>query len=514
MRVNAPVTQTAHAWPEDATLMSTTDLHSHLLYSNDAFVSVSGYSREELSGQPHNIVRHPDMPAQAFADMWTTLRAGEPWTGLVKNRRKNGDHYWVRAHAVPMVRDGQPVGYLSVRTQPRPDEVAEAEALYRALREGGAGGRRLHKGIVLHRGVRAWRNPGKTLGVRSRIRLNLLALWCLSVVASAALEHDMPGVLAASATTALLFCLSSVLLEHQIARPVEALRRAALGVATGDLRDVAPMDRIDEIGITARAIGQLGVMFRWLVDDVSQQVVAVQAATRDVAQGGVDLSQRTDHAAQSVQDTSALMTQMTDAVQASAGTVTQAQQRSGAAHAAAAQGGNAMAQAVSTMQQVTASSRRIAEIIGLIDGIAFQTNLLALNAAVEAARAGPQGRGFAVVAGEVRSLATRSAGAAREIRALIADSVDRAETGERLVAEAGQAMLRIIDQVRRAADLIGDMGTATDLQARGLAQVNEVVGQLDDVTQQNAALVAQSAAASAGLRQQTELLMDALSAFR
>src|SRR5664279_3756046 len=152
MRENLPITNREYDFPADATLMSTTDPQSHITYANDAFISVSGFSREEIEGNPHNMVRHPDMPPEAFADMWATLQAGEPWTALVKNRRKNGDHYWVRANATPVARDGQQAGYLSVRTKPSREEIAAAETLYRDFREGKAGNRRFHKGLIVRTG--------------------------------------------------------------------------------------------------------------------------------------------------------------------------------------------------------------------------------------------------------------------------------------------------------------------------------------------------------------------------
>lgn len=153
MRNNQSVTQREFEFPDNATLMSTTDSQSYITYANVAFVEVSGFDLEELQGQPHNIVRHPDMPKEAFADMWTTLKGGEPWTAVVKNRRKNGDHYWVRADATPVVRGGRPVGYMSVRTQASREEIAAAEALYKDFREGKAGSRRFQKGLIVRTGL-------------------------------------------------------------------------------------------------------------------------------------------------------------------------------------------------------------------------------------------------------------------------------------------------------------------------------------------------------------------------
>ena len=171
MRNNQPVTHREHQFPDGVTLMSTTDTQSHIKYANEAFVEVSGYEREEILGQPHNLVRHPDMPPEAFADMWATLKAGQSWTALVKNRRKNGDHYWVRANAAPVSRNGAVIGYMSVRTKPQADEVAAAEDLYRRFRLGRAQGLAFHKGIIVRTGLMAWTSAFQLMPVRWRVRL-------------------------------------------------------------------------------------------------------------------------------------------------------------------------------------------------------------------------------------------------------------------------------------------------------------------------------------------------------
>jgi aerotaxis receptor len=513
MRLNEPVTQREFEFPDNATLMSTTDTQSRITYANAAFIEVSGYSRDEIHDQPHNIVRHPDMPTQAFADMWATLKGGEPWTALVKNRRKNGDHYWVRANATPVVRDGRQAGYLSVRTKPSREEIAAAETLYRDFREGKAGNRRFHKGLIVRTGLMGWTAKIKTMSVRWRIRATLTALvasvmlgaWALGLGGAAL------GGLAAVVTVASLLAYLS--LELQISRPLEQMRDHALSVAAGASRSSLHFDRVDEIGMTMRTIGQLGLMFRWVVDDVSSQVNNVRSATDEIAQGNNDLSARTEQAAASVEETASSMEEMTATVQSNAETAQQAKGLSGSASDAAARGGRAVAEVVATMDEITSSSKKIVDIIGVIDGIAFQTNILALNAAVEAARAGEQGRGFAVVASEVRGLAQRSADAAKEIKALIGASVEKVESGARLVDDAGKTMDDIVTQVKRVSDLISEISIATREQSGGIAQVGQAIGHLDQITQQNAALVEQSSAASESLRQQASRLAEAVGVF-
>ncbi len=284
-------------------------------------------------------------------------------------------------------------------------------------------------------------------------------------------------------------------------------------VAQGRLQPQAGSQRSDEIGDLLRALGEMVQRLRGSLLTVRQATDSIGTASREIAQGNADLSQRTEQAAGSLQQTASSTEQLTATVRQTADSARTASQLAASASEVAARGGSVVSQVVATMDEINTSSHRIADIIGTIDGIAFQTNILALNAAVEAARAGEQGRGFAVVASEVRGLAQRSAQAAREIKSLIGASVERVEAGTRLVGDAGSTMTEIVASVQRVADIIGEISAAAAEQSGGLAQVNGAVGSLDQMTQQNAALVEQSAAAAESLREQAARLTEVLSGF-
>ncbi|MFO1271446.1 MAG: methyl-accepting chemotaxis protein [Rubrivivax sp.] len=316
---------------------------------------------------------------------------------------------------------------------------------------------------------------------------------------------------------ALLAALAAVagawLMQRRIVADLAAAGSLADRVAEGRLDAVAATTRDDELGDLQRALGRMTAALADSLRTVRQSSQSIAAASVEIASGNLDLSSRTEQAASSLQQTAASMEQLNGNVSQSAEAARQASRLAVSASEVAQKGGSVVSQVVQTMDEIDASSKKIADIIGVIDGIAFQTNILALNAAVEAARAGEQGRGFAVVAGEVRSLAQRSAAAAREIKALIGSSVERVESGARLVADAGSTMNEIVSSVQRVADIVAEISTATGEQSSGIGQVNSAVVQLDNVTQQNAALVEQSAAAAASLKEQAARLDEVVQRF-
>ena len=312
----------------------------------------------------------------------------------------------------------------------------------------------------------------------------------------------------------LLLGLSTWSMVRKMVTPLRQAVSLADRIASGDLSAQIQPDRADEIGDVQRALARMTEALRSLVGEVRHSADSISTASSEIATGNQDLSQRTEATASNLQQTASSVTQLTQTVAQSAEAAAQANQMASSAAAVAQRGGEVVRQVVQTMGEINASSKKIADIIGVIDGIAFQTNILALNAAVEAARAGEQGRGFAVVAGEVRNLASRSAEAAREIKSLIGNSVDKVESGAQLVHSAGSTMDEIVASVQRVSDIIGEITAAAGEQNGGIRQVNQAVTQLDQMTQQNAALVEQSAAAAESLREQAQRLTGVVATFR
>ncbi len=513
MRDNQPVTQKEYEFDDHSTLLSTTDTQSHIVHANAAFVSVSGFTTEELMGRPHNLVRHPDMPPEAFADMWDTLRQGMPWSALVKNRRKNGDHYWVRANAAPVVRNGVLTGYLSVRTKPAREEVRGAEALYRRFRAGQARGLRFYRGLVVRSGPLAWLSWSRWLGVSARIRLAMLLPGAGLAGLLAFSGLPLPQVLGLLGAQVVLLALATLWLQRQLAVPLKQVLQQALRVATGQAGGLASLNRADEIGLLLLTVNQSALNLRSLLDDMTSKAAGVSVASGEIASGNDDLSNRTEQTAANLQQTASSMEQLVETMRENASASSQAASLAGKTRQAAGSGGEAMQAMARTMEQITQSSHRIAEFVEIIDGIAFQTNILALNAAVEAARAGEQGRGFSVVSTEVRTLAQRSASAAKEIRELIDGSLNSIREGVTQVQATSNCMSEIVKQVGDLTRLVATVHAASVQQTAEMEQLNTAVGRLDEMTQQNAALVEQSAAAAGALNHQSQSMKSAVGIF-
>ena len=330
----------------------------------------------------------------------------------------------------------------------------------------------------------------------------------------AAYKQTRLMVIALLAAALILGLGCAFLITRSIVHPLREAVHATQRVAEGDLSTRITVRGHDEISELLGGLAAMNESLVRIVGQVRMSSDSIATGATQIASGNADLSQRTEEQASNLQQTAASMEQLSSTVQANAATARQATQLAASASQAASKGGVVVGEVVATMDDIASSSKKITDIIGVIDGIAFQTNILALNAAVEAARAGEQGKGFAVVATEVRSLAGRSAEAAKEIKSLIGASVDKIEAGTRQVGDAGSTMTDIVAQVKRVSDLIAEIGAATAEQTQGIGQVSDAVGQLDQVTQQNAALVEESAAAADSLNHQATRLVEAVSVFK
>lgn len=670
MRNNQPITGIEYHMREDQSLISRTDTKGKITYVNQDFIEMSGFSPDELLGAPHNIVRHPDMPEEAFEDLWRTLKAGESWTGMVKNRRKNGDHYWVLANATPIWENGTVIGYTSVRTAPSRAQIEATDKIYARFKEGRASGWCIKKGKAVRTGIIGkiaglgdLHVKGKLVAVvsllcallvgigvlglsgmkasnqglrtvyddrvvplaqldlivrlfgQSRISVAQAAVTQNPALANAAvadvesklpaiaktwndymatyltpeekkiadqfsidqtafIEQSLKPTIAAlksgnfdeakhlavevmnakfvpvksgmdaliklqvdvsaqetekaqahyeqtrnivifTTSVGILFALFlTYFLLRSIVQPLKDAVDVAKQIAAGNLTAEITAQSHDEIGQLLHALNVMNKSLANIISGVRANTESISSAAGQIAVGNTDLSQRTEEQASTLQETASSMEELTSTVKHNADNSQQATKIVHAARDIAVQGGEAMGEVVNTMSSIADSSKKITDIISVIDGIAFQTNILALNAAVEAARAGEQGRGFAVVASEVRSLAQRSAAAAKEIKDLIGDSVSKVESGSKQVSDARHTMDQIVEAVKRATEIMNDISNASAEQSNGIFQVSQAVMQMDEVTQQNSALVEEAAAAAESLQSQGAALVQGVGVFK
>ncbi|MFA9273993.1 MAG: methyl-accepting chemotaxis protein [Candidatus Aquirickettsiella gammari] len=514
MKLNLPVTQIEYQINDTDSIVSTTDLQGNITYANPYFIEVSGFTEEELIGAPQNIVRHPDMPTQAFADLWSTIQSGLSWSGVVKNRCKNGDFYWVFANVTPVIENGKAVGYLSVRTKPSVSQVQEASRLYAAIKNGNPEKIELKQGRSFKASKLAYLVDKFRLTMTQRLAINLflpIACFALTIGSEWISPQWIAVLLAICAANAIHLWVH---FHKTITIPTKQALAASKIMAGGDLSARIDTERTDDLGQLIRMLRQLQINLNSIVGDVRKNSEHIRSATKEIANGNMDLSGRTESQASSLEETAASMEEFSSTVAQNTDNTVLANRMASDAMQVAEHGGKITSRMVHTMDEISQSSKRMIDITGLIEGIAFQTNILALNAAVEAARAGEQGRGFAVVASEVRSLAQRSAAAAKEIKELIDVTRVKIQEGSQLTSQTGATMQEIISSNQKVSSIIGDIASASREQSQGIHQVNDAITHMDEVTQQNAALVEEAAAATMSLELQTETLVKALSIFK
>lgn len=483
MRVNLPLSGREVSVADHANILSTTDLNGHITYANPDFVNICGFSEAELLGQPHNLVRHPDMPEEAFQGLWRSVQAGQSWMGVVKNRCKNGDHYWVSAFVTPISRDGQVVEYQSVRVKPQAEQVRAAEALYGDLQN--------------KRRPRALRRRWMP-GFRGQTSL-FAALGAAGGIGIGALLGDLavlPAILSAAAGALLAAALVARALT-----PLQKLAAQARQIGSNPYSQWVYTGRKDEIGEIAFAMKLMetesGAMVGRITDashQLSDNARTLLAAMQSNSQSASRQQQDTDQVATAIAQMVASVQEVANSTQLTAEVTARAHDESAAGRQVVSRTGNSITrlandiqQAAKAIQEVETRSLDISRMLDVIRGIAEQTNLLALNAAIEAARAGEQGRGFAVVADEVRGLASRTTSATAEIQTMIATlqagsrhAVDvmqhSREQAEHSVAHAGEAE-QALQEINTRVGEISAMGARIVAAVQQQSTASEAISQ-------------------------------------
>ena len=510
MRNNQPVTNVEHKLKDGAFIVSMTDPQGRITYVNDEFIRISGFTEPELIGQPHNMVRHPEMPAAAFADLWSTAKSGKPWYGLVKNRCKNGDFYWVDANVTPVLEGGQVAGYVSIRSKPSQSQVREAERVYQLLNQGKTPAETV---------IRRWMPLGGW-STRARLRAGfalILALFGLvATVEMAAFarigtgikelqDGGRPGeesrkrmaelselasaniwfmIIAGGAAVAAGVAVSSLLLRSlrlQLGGDVETALEVTRKIAAGDMTleiDTAPGDTTSLLATMRNMQSSLkGMINRVRFDGgrVSESAESFATATQQIAGTSRELARNSEDGRNSVERMASAMTELSASIIEVAANVKASQLQAQEAVLATEAGDRSGAAAMAAMTKVEEATNQVVHAVRVIQEIARQTNLLSLNAAIEAAKAGASGKGFAVVAEEVRKLAERSAQSAREIAGLIEVSNEAVAQGKATVQDAVHALGDIREHIGQVTSMALEISAAAEEQSRASAEVAQQV---------------------------------------
>lgn len=508
-------------------LVTTTDLQGTISFANTAFVRTCGLAMEQILGASHSIVRHPDMPPRVFADMWTVLNAGRPWTGLLKNRGSHGETYWVKANIIPMFKDRQTVGFTSVQCRADESEVRHAEQVYRLWRAGEGAQYVLRAGRIVETGwramVKAVKNP-LDLPVQWRMQgtaailgmLFLVLLLCAAMPDAAARLAQASGGwrLWALVGGSIGLTASIAIAAYFLSRVVAPLRTAletvtaiAGGEITRQFDDTRTAGELLDLNL---ALGQMVAKMAAVLGDSRQHAAEVASVVDELADGASRLAERSAGQADDVQAVTRSTADIDGLGQRNTDAATQASRSAHKASDEADQTCAAAAAMHTAMRDIAACSRRIGEISHVIDEISLQTGILALNAAAAASRAGEQGRTFNIIAGEVRTLAQRSGAAAKEIKQLVDESQQQTGAGEKLAAKVGARINGVAQQVKEVSAMISQISVAAQEQCAGVESINVRLQTLDATTHQNAELARASAGSSSDAIREARRLQAAL----
>ncbi|HJV60430.1 MAG TPA: methyl-accepting chemotaxis protein [Albitalea sp.] len=512
------------ALQDDDVLITRTDAAGRITYANDAFVKLSGYRLEELLGQPHSLVRHPEMPRAVFADMWKTLAGGAAWSGVLQNLSKDGSHCWVRAYLSPIVEGGATVGYMGVRVKALPAEVEQARALHRELDRGTAMSpaqareAAAHARYVLRAGVAVRRHPAAlalhwlmTTSVTQRLVACCLALTAGAAVAAAGTLWELPRMLVGAAWAVVVIApwIGVAYLQRQIVSPMNAINRQAQRVLKGELLARFDAEGDVSVRVLGATIAQMAMRTAGMLKDVEDRVRHLTEIGSVMQQSGQSLAASSGQQSASLSTVSTSVAHVAAGVQQTAtqsGRVRDLAQRVSELVASGKDASRGVSDAFGTIQAATG---HIHTAVDTIRGIAMQTHILAINASIEAARASSSGKGFAVIAKEVRSLAELAAGAVSEISALNVSTCESVQEAAQRVEHVDQAVDAIGSAFTEVGDLAQEVARTTEQQSGNLNGVATAIAELDSATRHNARLAQTSAGTAHQLRSHAERLQEA-----